>query len=152
MFCKVTLIGRICTDISQVNGGIKFSVAYKGTKRGEDGLYISEFIDCLCFGETAKNLTQYISKGDLLYIEGTLTQGEYVNQQGQKIKTISVFVGMFKQLSKKQQSGQVGQYEQVNANAYKKQSYAKSYAKKAPAQNKVSEAEVFGNDNSQMPF
>lgn len=147
MFCKVTLIGRICTDISQVNGGIKFSVAYKGTKRGEDGLYISEFIDCLCFGETAKNLTQYISKGDLLYIEGTLTQGEYVNQQGQKVKTISVFVGMFKQLSKKQQTGQ-GQYEQVNASAYKKQ----GYAKKAPVKSKASEAEVFGNDNSQMPF
>lgn len=147
MFCKVTLIGRICTDISQVNGGIKFSVAYKGTKRGEDGLYISEFIDCLCFGETAKNLTQYISKGDLLYIEGTLTQGEYVNKQGQNVKTISVFVGMFRQLSKKQQTGQ-GQYEQVNASAYKKQ----DYAKKAPAKSNASEAEVFGNDNSQMPF
>lgn len=143
MFCKVTLIGRISNDISQVNGGIKFSVAYKGTKRGEDGLYISEFIDCLCFGETAKNLTQYIGKGDLLYIEGNLTQGEYVNQQGQKIKTISVFVGMFRQLSKKQQTGQ----NELNAN--KKQGYTKKqYAPK----NQVSEAEVFGNDNSQMPF
>lgn len=144
MFCKVTMIGRISSDIENIKQGLKFSVAHNSTQKGEDGKYETQFVECVCFGNNANNLTQYAGKGDLLYIEGNLQISEYVDKNGYTRKSTSILVGMFRVLQQSKNNAkpqeQQGQYHQVDASAYKKQ-----YGKTAKPISK-------SDDNNQMPF
>lgn len=157
MFCKVTLIGRISSDIENIKQGLKFSVAHNSTQKGDDGKYETQFVECVCFGKNADNLTQYAGKGDLLYIEGNLQISEYVDRNNNARKSTSILVGMFRILQQSKSNvkpqEQQGQYHQVDASAYKKQGYSKQakpqQVKQAPAQEVGYE---FSENENEMPF
>lgn len=151
MFCKVTLLGRLSKDVEGIANGVKFSVAHNSTQKMESGEYDTFFVDCVCFGKNAENARQYLKKGDLVYIEGNLSQSEYVDKNGYARKSYSILVSMFRNLQPKPQGQKMqGQYEQVNTSAYKQQ----GYAKKPQAQQKNQGNDYFDNDidDNSMPF
>lgn len=156
MFCKVTLIGRLSKEVEGITNGVKFSVAYNSTQKLEDGGYETLFIDCACFGKNAENARQYLKKGDLVYIEGNLSQSEWVDKYGNARKSYSILVSIFRSLQPKPQGQKVqGQYEQVNASAYKKQGYAKKPQGQKPQPQQVNQGndDYFDDiDDNSMPF
>ena len=50
----------------------KFSVAVKGSKKGEDGKYVTDWYSCSAFGSTANYVLQYCGKGSMVEVAGSL--------------------------------------------------------------------------------
>lgn len=121
MFCKVTLIGRISRDVepAKAQGAMAFSVAYDNGK-DKNGEKISCFVDCITFGKSAQNAKLYLKKGDLIYIDGSLSVTTYEGKDGIKRKGVSILVNMFRILSPrddKKAFKQVKELPQVDVSA-----------------------------------
>ena len=82
---RVLLTGRIVRDLelkttSTGKDVVNYSLAVPINKD------LTEFIDITTFGETAKNLCVYCSKGDLIEIEGQLRTNSYKDESGKTHK------------------------------------------------------------------
>lgn len=109
MFCKCTLIGWMGKDpeISQKNSRVaNFSVGYQSSKKGADGKYEQNFINCTCFDKTAQNALSYLKKGDKVYIEGNLNIQQYTDKNGISKNATTLLVGIFKILEAKAEKEQ----------------------------------------------
>lgn len=139
------MIGRVSSEMTKLNkNGVRFNVAHHTSQKDESGKYITQFVECVCFGETTNRILEYLNKGDMIYVEGKLIINTYNDNQGVSRKNVSVYVEMFRVLQAKEKPQ--GQYHQVDASAYKKQVYVKK------PQSQQIENNPFGDDNSQMPF
>ena len=73
-YCKVMIGGRLTRDVEVKSGGVaKASVAFnRKVKSGED--YIDEpvFVDVTLFGARGEAFAKHHSKGDPVFIEGSL--------------------------------------------------------------------------------
>lgn len=49
--------------------------------------------NCSLFGKRADSLQEYLTKGQSVTVIGTITEREYVNKEGQKVKAQDVRVG-----------------------------------------------------------
>ena len=83
-FNRITIIGHLGRDAEQrfTPGGMavaSFSVAT--TERRKDGEKTTWFRVSL-FGKQAENVAQYLVKGKLVYVEGSLRQEEYTTKDG----------------------------------------------------------------------
>lgn len=101
MLNKAILIGRITRDLElkrSANGNsyINFSLAVNGFKK-ED----VNFITCKAFNKKAETMANYLGKGSLIAVEGSIVTGSYENMQGQKVYTTVVFVNDFNFLQSK---------------------------------------------------
>ena len=47
------------------------------SKRKKDGTEVTSWHRCKAFGKTAEIITQYVGKGQQLYVEGELSYGQY---------------------------------------------------------------------------
>lgn len=86
----------------------KFGLAVKGYKQDE-----VNFINCVCFGKTADIMSQYLSKGSKVLIEGSIKTGSYDNKQGQKVYTTDVIVNRFEFIGAKQQGNNSSDFNNV---------------------------------------
>lgn len=74
MVNQVILVGRLTRDI-EVNtseNGIKvatISIAVPRSFKNSDGVYDTDFIDCIAFGSVANNTHEYCSRGDTVGIK-----------------------------------------------------------------------------------
>ena len=80
---KIFIIGRITKDLElkQTSTGkdvVSYTLAVPINKD------LTEFINCTTFGEFAKTLCTYCSKGDLIAIEGQLRTNQYVDNNNIK--------------------------------------------------------------------
>lgn len=97
---NVILTGNLTKDIEIKAASTtvgKFGLAVKGFKQDE-----VNFINCVCFGKTADIMSQYLSKGSKVLIEGSIKTGSYENKQGQKVYTTDVIVNRFEFMAGKQ--------------------------------------------------
>src|SRR5437868_2041153 len=76
---KVFIVGRLTTDpqLKTIPSGqnvCSFSLATNRTWTGKDGQKQeqSEFHNCVAWGRTAELITQYMKKGNELFVEGRL--------------------------------------------------------------------------------
>lgn len=104
MLNKAILIGRITRDLElkrSANGNsyINFSLAVNGFKK-ED----VNFISCKAFNKKAETMANYLGKGSLIAVEGSIVTGSYENMQGQKVYTTDVFVNDFNFLQSKSEN------------------------------------------------
>lgn len=104
MLNKAILIGRITKDLElkmSVNGNsyINFTLAVNGFKK-ED----VNFITCKAFNKKAETMANYLGKGSLIAVEGSIVTGSYENMQGQKVYTTDVFVNDFNFLQSKSEN------------------------------------------------
>lgn len=79
----VFIVGRLTRDmeITYTSGGMaigKFSIAVNRKKKsGEQWVDEASFFDCACFGKTAENLSQYMTKGKQIGVDGSLHQDRW---------------------------------------------------------------------------
>lgn len=104
MLNKAILIGRITKDLElkrSANGNsyINFTLAVNGFKK-ED----VNFITCKAFNKKAETMANYLGKGSLIAVEGSIVTGSYENMQGQKVYTTDVFVNDFNFLQSKSEN------------------------------------------------
>ena len=94
MINMVMLVGRLVQDpeIVERDNGNKVSrvtLAVNRRFKGNDGVYHTDFIDCVFWNTFAKNLNEYCSKGDLIGIRGRLQVDTY-EKDGVKRKITDV--------------------------------------------------------------
>lgn len=81
MFNKVTLVGRISTDLELRYTGsnkayCRFNLAVNRMNEGTD------FIPVTVWGKPAENLVQYQSKGSLILVDGSISMNNYTDKDG----------------------------------------------------------------------
>jgi single-strand DNA-binding protein len=87
---RIIIVGRLTKDPESqyTSSGIalaKFRVAVdRPTKNPETGEKETDFIDVVAWRRTAEFVTQYITKGRLVAVEGRLQIRNWVDQSGQK--------------------------------------------------------------------
>lgn len=86
---KVVLLGRLTKDVelryteSNVAVG-SVSLAVKRRIKNANGEYESDFINCVCWKETAETMSKYLKKGDPVLVEGRIQTRNYEDKDGNK--------------------------------------------------------------------
>lgn len=86
---KLIITGRICRDpevkaIGDNNMVAKFTIAVnRNYKDKETGERPADFIPCEAFGKTAEFVSNYITKGRLVEVEGEYRVDQYQNEEGE---------------------------------------------------------------------
>ena len=111
---KLILSGRLTQDpeMKQTSNGAEmatFSVAVNRRRDRET----TDFFKCVCFGQTAKYVTQYGAKGMSLELEGECQIHKYQDRNGNNQTTVNIVVDNLAFTSKNpQQGGQTAPHPQ----------------------------------------
>lgn len=94
---KIELMGRITSDLEMkvTNSGkevVSFTLAVDRNYKGSDGNKITDFINCVAFGNQAKHICNYFGKGRLLLVVGSLQSRQYTTQNNEKRTVFEVNV------------------------------------------------------------
>ena len=98
---KVILVGRLCSApelryVGDKNSALtRFSLAVNRNYKNKEGNYDCDFIECDLWDKRAEIFCQYMSKGELVGIEGKLRLNKYTNENGEKRSMIKVRVDNF---------------------------------------------------------
>ena len=91
----VMIIGRLTRDmeLKYTSGGMaigKFSLAVNRKKKnGDQWVEEASFFDVTCFGKTAENLAQYMTKGKQVGVDGSLHQDRW-EKDGQNMSRVVI--------------------------------------------------------------
>lgn len=90
----VYLIGRIVEDpqINKNENGVdvcNLQLAVQRAFKNEDGIYETDFIDCVLWSAIATHTIEYCKKGDLVGVKGRLQNTIIKNEDGKIVKTIT---------------------------------------------------------------
>jgi len=99
MLNRAVLIGRLTRD-PEVTVGKKqdrewavarFTVAYNHRyRKGDEWVDQPHFFDVRVFGKLARAVGEKYQKGDLVFVEGRLSQEKWETQEGQKKTTVRI--------------------------------------------------------------
>ena len=95
MINMVVLVGRVVKDpeILENESGSKMSritLAVNRKFKGTDGVYHTDYIDCVLWNNCALNANEYCSKGDLLGVRGRIQVNVIESEDGTKRKYTDV--------------------------------------------------------------
>jgi single-strand DNA-binding protein len=98
---SVNLIGRLTkdADIRYTQNGVpvaNFTVAVNRIKKDE-----ADFINCIAFNKTAENLANYMSKGSLIGVSGSIQTRSYENKEGRRVYVTEVVANQVTFLERK---------------------------------------------------
>lgn len=84
---SVVLTGRITKDpeLRKTEGGdevVSFSLAVNRIVKDKQGNYITDFINCVAWKNSATYLSKYVHKGNLLCVRGTMQNRKYNDKSG----------------------------------------------------------------------
>ncbi len=118
MFNKVTLVGRISTDLelrytSSSKAYCKFNLAVNRMNEGTD------FIPVTVWGKPAENLVQYQNKGSLILVDGSISVNNYTDKDGNNRTSFEVITSNVQFLSNKKTSNGEIMVEQSESDPYK---------------------------------
>ena len=85
---KLILTGRLTKDpevkaIGDNNMVAKFTIAVNRNYKDKDGNRPADFIPCEAFGKTAEFVSNYITKGRLVEVDGEMRVDQYQNEEGE---------------------------------------------------------------------
>jgi len=105
MLNQIILVGRLTRDITvnKSESGVKvatISIAVPRSFKNMDGLYDTDFIDCVAFDLVAENTSEYCSKGDIVGIKGRV-QTKVVENEDKKENKLEVICEKITFLSSK---------------------------------------------------
>lgn len=145
-FNKVFLSGRLTNDpeIKANSTGLligNFSLAIGEIIKGQE---YTSFINCVAFGKTAEILQQYIIKGSLIGVEGSLRQSRWEDTSGVKKSKIEVMVARIEIFEWRKSEGSPSN----NFKAQEKNSPSRSQNE----QEYYGEEADFIQDDSEIPF
>ena len=77
MLNQVVLVGRLTRDIvvNKSDKGVKvatISLAIPRSFKNSEGLYDTDFVDCVAFDSIASNTSEYCKKGDIVGVKGRI--------------------------------------------------------------------------------
>lgn len=93
---QVILIGRLTRDpeLRYLTGSgtpvAQFAIAVDREFTGKDGKKETDFIDIQVWGKSAENCANYICKGSLVGIQGSLRIDNYKNEAGENRRSVRV--------------------------------------------------------------
>lgn len=134
MMNRVIMIGRLTKDPelrylpSSGTACTSFSLAVKEFRNKQE---VTQFFRCVAFGKIGENLAQYQTKGNLIAIEGKLSNGSYEAKDGTKRYTTEIIANDIKYLTSKSNGTGSGESYAENEWAAMEQNY---------------------QDNGEMPF
>ena len=88
MLNQVVLVGRLTRDIvvNKSDKGVKvatISLAIPRRFKNSEGLYDTDFVDCVAFDSIASNTSEYCKKGDIVGVKGRV-QSRTIENEGKK--------------------------------------------------------------------
>lgn len=110
---KVVLLGRLTKDIEvrYTESGTavgNLTLAVKRRIKNTDGEYESDFINCVCWKETAETMNKYLKKGDPVLVEGRIQTRSFEDKDGNKRYATEVVIEHMDFVSsKKEQTAEV---------------------------------------------
>lgn len=109
MFNKVTLVGRISTDLELRYTGsnkayCRFNLAVNKNYKNEYGEYETDFIPVTVWGKPAENLVQYQNKGSLILVDGSISMSNYTDKDGNNRTSFEVMTSNVQFLGSKKMS------------------------------------------------
>ncbi|MBV9582799.1 MAG: single-stranded DNA-binding protein [Chloroflexi bacterium] len=114
--CKVIVIGNLGRDPEKrytQNGQpvTRFSVAATTRRRERDGEWAdhTEWFSVTVFGRQAETLSERVTKGTRVYVEGRLESRQYESQNGNKGFSLDVVASDVIVLENRQRDGDFGQ-------------------------------------------
>ena len=87
---NITLIGRLTFDPEMrflpTTGTpvVNLSLAVGSGRKDKSGNEITDFIPVRSYGKTAENCSNYLSKGSLIAVQGSMKVDKYVKEDGEK--------------------------------------------------------------------
>ena len=108
----VMLVGRLVRDpeVIERENGTKVSrvtLAVNRQFKSNDGIYHTDFIDCVLWNNFAKNVNEYCKKGDLIGVRGRIQIDAYEKEDGTKRKFTDVIAESITFLSSAKNKEQV---------------------------------------------
>lgn len=88
MLNQIILVGRLTRDITvhksdKGNKVATISLAIPRSFKNSEGVYDTDFIDCVAFDNIADNTSEYCSKGDIVGVKGRV-QSRIVEKENKK--------------------------------------------------------------------
>ena len=109
---NVSLIGRLTKDpelrFAAGNGTAvcKFTLAVQRPFKKDE----TDFLNCVAFGKTGETISQYLTKGKQLGVNGYIQTGSYDAQDGTKRYTTDIIVNQFTFISSGNRDNNGGGY------------------------------------------
>jgi len=105
MLNQIILVGRLTRNITvnKSESGVKvatISIAVPRSFKNMDGLYDTDFIDCVAFDLVAENTSEYCNKGDIVGIKGRV-QTKVVENEDKKENKLEIICEKITFLSSK---------------------------------------------------
>ena len=106
MLNQIILVGRLTRDITvnKADNGVKvatISIAVPRSFKNVEGVYDTDFIDCVAFDVIAENTSEYCSKGDIVGIKGRVQTKVIEKEDGKKENKLEVICEKITFLSSK---------------------------------------------------
>ena len=106
MYNKVILIGRTTSDVDlrytqDQKAVAQVSLAVNRPYKSANGELEADFIRLVIWGEQAERFANWIKKGYLVSVDGTLRTRSYDYQQGRRVYVTEVIVNSFNNLMKR---------------------------------------------------
>ena len=125
---NVVLVGRLTRDpeLKYITGNgtavANFAIAVDREFSGKDGKKETDFIDIQVWGKSAENCANYIGKGSLVAIQGSIRVDSYQDQEGNNRKMTRVNANRVQFLDSKKDKqvndvipdGQFGNFQEVD--------------------------------------
>lgn len=92
MVNKVILVGRLVADpeLSYSGRGVAYTKFTLAVNTGYGEYERVDFIDVVTFGSAAENHAQYLEKGRLVYVEGSIKIDSYEDKEGIRRKATTI--------------------------------------------------------------
>jgi single-strand DNA-binding protein len=152
---QVILIGRLTQDVDlRFSQGSNMSVARftvavdkgygrdKKEQMASQGKPTADFPKVVVFGRRAENCANYVKKGSLIAVKGSIQTGSYTNQQGNKVYTTEVLAERVEFLERANNQQQNQQRVQQHGN-----SNSQTHQQNQPQQQ--GQQQTFGDDDFQ---
>lgn len=106
MLNQIILVGRLTRDITvnKAENGVKVAtipIAVPRSFKNVEGVYDTDFIDCVAFDIIAENTSEYCSKGDIVGIKGRIQAKVIELEDGKKENKLEIICEKITFLSSK---------------------------------------------------
>ena len=121
MINNVTLTGRLTRDpelrYTPSNKAVATAtIAVDRSRKDEKGERQADFINLVIWNKQAEALANYVKKGHMIGVEGSIQTRNYENQQGQRVYVTEVVVRSFTFLEPRSSQNNQGQNPQQGGN------------------------------------
>lgn len=107
MVNQVVLIGRITRDLEMRSTStgkevMNFTIAVNRNYKNQSGEYDADFIGCIAFNQSARFMSSYMQKGQLISVTGRIQTRNYDNNSGQRVYVTEVIADSVNSLERRE--------------------------------------------------